>query len=237
MRLHCPKAKANWSLQFLSLSLSLRSNDSWNPIVSAASYCRTRMSAKPHVFCVTTIRLSLKCMSISDWRKHTALHQRVQAGRRCSMRCLLVTLTLASTSSDESQTNELLALGYYDVLHNAVPFYDQRSLVLTKDATWLAFCQSSMKHFEKAFALSSEWLHALYLGKLCEKLGRPSAKAFWYYMKARELKPTAVDPFYRLHVPRLKLLYTHGKQSYVIQTVASYAYNESAKEAICAMLG
>ncbi|XP_078149129.1 calcineurin-binding protein 1-like isoform X3 [Carex rostrata] len=178
-----------------------------------------------------------KCMSISDWRKQAALHQRVQAGRRRSRRCLLITLTLASTSSDESQTNELLALGYYDVLHNAVPFYDQRSLVLTKDAEWLAFCQSSMKHFEKAFALSPEWLHALYLGKLCEKLGRPSAKAFWYYSKARELKPTAVDPFYRLHASRLKLLYTHGKQSYVIQTVASYAYNESAKEAICAMLG
>lgn len=28
-----------------------------------------------------------------------------------------------------------------------------KALVLTKDAKWLAFCQSSMKHFEKAFAL------------------------------------------------------------------------------------
>lgn len=68
-----------------------------------------------------------------------------------------------------------------------------------------------------------EWLHAFYLGKLCEKLGYSPARSFSYYAKAGELNPTAVDPVYRLHASRLKLLYTRGKQSDVLQ-VFSFSY-------------
>lgn len=53
----------------------------------------------------------------------------------------------------QSQIHELLALVYYDSLQNVVPFYDQRCLVPTKDAAWMTFCQNSLKHFERAFAL------------------------------------------------------------------------------------
>lgn len=60
---------------------------------------------------------------------------------------------------------------------------------------------------------SEQWLHAFYLGKLCEKLGHSTAKAFSYYNKAMALNPTAVDPVYRIHASRLKLLYTLGKQN------------------------
>ncbi|XP_078148770.1 tetratricopeptide repeat (TPR)-like superfamily protein isoform X3 [Carex rostrata] len=178
-----------------------------------------------------------KHMSISDWKKNTTMHERVHTGRRRSRRCLLMSLALASTSADESEINELLALVYYDCVQNVVPFYDQRSVIPTKDATWMELCHSSMKHFEKAIALKPEWLHAFYLGKLCEKLKHSPAKAFSYYAKAGELNPTAVDPVYRLHASRLKLLYTRGKQSDVIQIVAAYAYKDSTKETISSMLG
>lgn len=65
---------------------------------------------------------------------------------------------IISNSSDEllfclqSEIHELLALVYYDSLQNVVPFYDQRSVVPSRDAAWTMFCQNSMKHFEKAFA-------------------------------------------------------------------------------------
>lgn len=53
----------------------------------------------------------------------------------------------------QSEINELLALVYYDCVQNVVPFYDQRSVIPTKDATWMELCHSSMNHFEKAIAL------------------------------------------------------------------------------------
>ncbi|XP_008796639.2 calcineurin-binding protein 1 [Phoenix dactylifera] len=174
-----------------------------------------------------------KHINILDWRKNTVLPQRVEMGRRRSRRCLLMSLALAATTIQQSQIHELLALVYYDSLQNVVPFYDQRSLVPTKDTAWMTFCQNSMKHFERAFALTPEWLHAFYLGKLCEKMGHSPAKAFSYYSKAASLNPSAVDPVYRMHASRLKLLYTRGKQNLdVLQIVAAYPFNQSTKDTI-----
>lgn len=145
----------------------------------------------------------------------------------------------------QSEIHELLALVYYDSLQNVVPFYDQRSVVPSKDAAWTMFCQNSMKHFKKAFAhkyiwfpsplslfyflflkykpnqplyafsdYRPDWSHAFYMGKLSEKLGYPHELSFSYYDKAINLNPSAVDPFYRMHASRLKLLYTSGKQNF-----------------------
>lgn len=63
------------------------------------------------------------------------------------------------------------------------------------------------------FTCRAQWLHAFYLGKLCEKLGHSFSKPFSYYNTAMMLNPTAVDPVYRIHASRLKLLYTQGKQN------------------------
>uniref|UniRef100_A0A0E0KHJ8 Uncharacterized protein n=1 Tax=Oryza punctata TaxID=4537 RepID=A0A0E0KHJ8_ORYPU len=178
-----------------------------------------------------------KHISILDWRTNTTLIQRVEMGRRHSRRCLLMSLALAKTASDKAQMHEMLALVYYDSLQNVVPFYDQRATLPVKDSTWETFCRNSMKHFGKAFELKAEWLYAFYLGKLCEKLGHSPAEAFSYYNKAVVLNPTAVDPVYRMHASRMKLLYTQGKQNLdAIQVVADYTYKQSTKEDVLSML-
>ncbi|XP_066371477.1 calcineurin-binding protein 1 isoform X2 [Miscanthus floridulus] len=179
-----------------------------------------------------------KHISILDWRTNTDLIRRVEMGRRHSRRCLLMSSLLAKTAPDQSEAHELLALVYYDSLQNVVPFYDQRATLPVKDSSWETFCKNSMKHFEKAFEIKEQWLHAFYLGKLCEKLGHSFSKAFSYYNKAMMLNPTAVDPVYRIHASRLKLLYTQGKQNLeAIQVVADYTYNQSTKENVLSMLG
>lgn len=58
-----------------------------------------------------------------------------------------------------------------------------------------------------------DWSHAYYIGKLSEKLGFSSETSLSYYDKAIALNPTAVDPVYRMHASRLKLLYTRGKHN------------------------
>ncbi|RZC50076.1 hypothetical protein C5167_018500 [Papaver somniferum] len=120
---------------------------------------------------------------------------------------------------------------YYDGIQNVVPIYDQRSVLPSKDESWITFCQNSMNHFEKAFLHKPDWSHAFYLGKLCVKLGYPYEKAFSYYEKAISLNPSAVDPFYRMHTSRLKLLHTCGKHNLeVLKVVAAYSFNQSTKE-------
>ncbi|KAG0463525.1 hypothetical protein HPP92_019594 [Vanilla planifolia] len=177
-----------------------------------------------------------KHISILDWRKNASLPQRVEIGRRRSRRCLLMSLGLAKALDQQSQIHELLALVYYDNIQNVVPFYDQRFLVPKRDASWIVFCQNSMKHFEKAFALKPDWLHAFYQGKLCEKLGYSYSQAFSYYIKAAAMNPSAVDPVYRMHASRIKLLYNCGKRNLsVLQVVATHAFTQETKDKILNM--
>ncbi|KAI3908735.1 hypothetical protein MKW98_029285 [Papaver atlanticum] len=172
-----------------------------------------------------------KHINVVGWRKNTSLPQRVETSRRRSRRCLLMSLALSKTPIQQSEIHELLALVYYDGIQNVVPIYDQRSVLPTKDESWITFCQNSMSHFEKAFSHKPDWSHAFYLGKLCVKLGYPYEKAFSYYEKAIHLNPSAVDPFYRMHTSRLKLLHTCGKHNLeALKVVAAYSFNQSTKE-------
>lgn len=179
-----------------------------------------------------------KHVNVVGWRKNATLSERVETSRRRSRRCLLMSLALAKTSAQQCEIHELLALVYYDSLQNVVPFYDQRSALPLKDAAWMMFCENSMKHFKKAFTLKPDWLHAFYLGKLSEKLGYSHEIALSYYNKAIALNTSAVDPVYRMHTSRLKLLFKCGKQNLeVMKVLSENSYNQSVKEAVTSLLG
>ncbi|GAB4837158.1 hypothetical protein Ancab_002069 [Ancistrocladus abbreviatus] len=178
-----------------------------------------------------------KHINVAGWRKNAALPQRVEASRRRSRRCLLMSLALAKTLDQQGEIHELLALVYYDGLQNVVPFYDQRTVAPSRDAVWMMFCQNSMKHFDKAFAQKPDWSHAFYLGKLCEKLGYSPGLSFSYYHKAIVLNPSAVDPVYRMHASRIKQLSACQRQDVeALKVFAAYSFNESTKETVMNML-
>ncbi|KAL2548434.1 Tetratricopeptide repeat (TPR)-like superfamily protein [Forsythia ovata] len=178
-----------------------------------------------------------KQINVLGWRKNATLAERVEASRRRSRRCLLMTLALATTAIQQGEIHELLALVYYDGIQNVVPFYDQRYSVPLKDAAWKIFCQNSMRHFKKAFKHKEEWSHAFYLGKLSEKLGYSHDISFSYYAKAIALNPSAVDPFYRMHASRMKLLCACGKQNEeALKVVATYSFAHSTKESVMNIL-
>ncbi|CAK9882527.1 unnamed protein product [Sphagnum jensenii] len=166
-----------------------------------------------------------KNLSALDWRKSGLLPSRVELSRRQSRRCLLMALALASTPEQKSEVNELLALVYYDSIQNVVPSFDQRRHVPIRDSTWLGLCQKAFFHFEVAFSLRPHWTHVFYLGKLSEKLGHLSVEALSYYRKAVEMNSAGVDPLYRLHASRLKLLCrtSHYDQA-VLQVVAEHCF-------------
>ncbi|XP_028228288.1 calcineurin-binding protein 1-like isoform X1 [Glycine soja] len=178
-----------------------------------------------------------KHVNVVGWRNNATLSERVETSRRRSRRCLLMSLALANTSAQQCEIHELLALVYYDSLQNVVPFYDQRSALPLKDAAWMMFCENSMKHFKKAFALKQDWLHAFYLGKLSKKLGYSHEIALSYYNKAIALNTSAVDPVYRMHASRLKLLFKCGKQNLeILKVLSANSFNQSVKEAVTSIL-
>ncbi|KFK29893.1 hypothetical protein AALP_AA7G192300 [Arabis alpina] len=179
-----------------------------------------------------------KHINVVGWRKNAALSQRVETSRRRSRRCLLMSLALANSPDQQSEMHELLALVYYDSLQSVVPIYDQRSVLPSKDATWTRFCENSMKHFKKAFAHRQDWSHAFYIGKLSEKLGHSYEMSLSYYEQAMTLNPTAVDPVYRMHASRLKLLNACGKQNLqALKVLASYCFDESIKDTAMTIIG
>lgn len=70
----------------------------------------------------------------------------------------------------------------------------------------------------------SDWKHLFYMGKLCEKLGRPCDEALGYYKQAVDMKSSAVDPVYRLHASRLKLLCEGDREEIKVLQVC-YVYH------------
>lgn len=179
-----------------------------------------------------------KQINAAAWKKNSTLSVRVETSRRRSRRCLLMTLALAETAVQQGEIHELLALVYYDAIQNVVPIYDQRLVTPSKDAPWVMFCQSSMRHFKKAFSHKEDWSLVFYLGKLCEKLGYSHEMSFSFYDKAISLNQTAVDPFYRLHASRLKLLCTCGKQDKeALKAVSAYSFNQETKATAMAIFG
>ncbi|XP_050215322.1 calcineurin-binding protein 1 isoform X2 [Mercurialis annua] len=179
-----------------------------------------------------------KHINVAGWRKNTTLPQRVETSRRRSRRCLLVSLALAKTSAQQCEIHELLALVYYDGLQNVVPFYDQRSAVPVKDATWMAYCENSLKHFKKASLHKQDWSHAFYMGKLCEKLGYSYDTSLSHYDNAIALNPSAVDPIYRMHASRLKLLCMCGKQNLeALKVLSGFSFSVSIKDSSMTILG
>ncbi|XP_010546513.1 PREDICTED: uncharacterized protein LOC104818581 [Tarenaya hassleriana] len=179
-----------------------------------------------------------KHINVTAWRKNAALSQRVETSRRRSRRCLLMSLALAKTPDQQAEIHELLALVYYDSLQSVVPFYDQLSVLPSKDANWATFCENSMKHFKKAFSHRQDWSHAFYLGKLNEKLGESYEVSLSWYDKAMALNPSAVDPVYRMHASRLKLLNACGKQNIeALKVLASYCFDGSIKDTAMTIIG
>ncbi|XWS70284.1 hypothetical protein CRYUN_Cryun03dG0034900 [Craigia yunnanensis] len=178
-----------------------------------------------------------KHINVSGWRKSTTLPHRVEISRRRSRRCLLISLALAKTSEQQCEIHELLALVYYDSLQNVVPFFDQRCVVPSRDAVWRMYSDNSLRHFKKAFTHKQDWSHAFYIGKLCQKLGYSHETSLSYYDKAIALNPSAVDPFYRMHASRLKLLWTCGKQNLeVLKVLSMYSSNQSMKDAVMGII-
>ncbi|KAL9227273.1 hypothetical protein vseg_002982 [Gypsophila vaccaria] len=178
-----------------------------------------------------------KNLNVTSWRKSASLPQRVEASRRRSRRCLLMSLALAKTPEQQSEIHELLALVYYDGVQNVAPLYDQRFVAPVKDSTWTMFCNNAKEHFEKAFAHRQDWSHAFYLGKLCQKLGCPADLSFSYYIKATNLNSSAVDAIYRMHASRLKLLYTSQRNDIeALKVCASYSFSQTTKEATMTIL-
>ncbi|CAM8898783.1 unnamed protein product [Rhodiola kirilowii] len=119
-----------------------------------------------------------------------------------------------------------------------VPSYDQRSVIPVKDAMWRNYCENSLKHFKKASAHEQDWTHAFYMGKLSEKLGLSHEISFSYYSEAIALNPSAVDPFYRMHASRLKLLAQCGKQNMgSLKVVAEYCCNRETRDNVLNLFG
>lgn len=178
-----------------------------------------------------------KHINVVEWKKNATLQKRVEMSRRRSRRCLLMSLALAKTPPQQCEIYELLALVYYDSLQNVVPFYDQRTVQSSKDEAWMVFCKNSMKHFKEAFFLKQDWSHAFYLGKLSEKLGCPNDLWFSYYDKAISLNPSAVDPVYRMHASRLKLLWRCGKENFdALKVVTAHCFSRSTKDTVMNIL-
>ncbi|EPS68221.1 hypothetical protein M569_06550, partial [Genlisea aurea] len=179
-----------------------------------------------------------KQINVLGWSKSSSLPRRVEASRRRSRRCLLVTLALAKAVTQQAEIHELLALVYYDGVQNVVPFYDQRLALPLKNATWTMFCENAMSHFKTAFQHRKDWSHAFYIGKLCEKLGFLHDVPFSHYAQAIDLNPTAVDAFYRMHASRLKLLSKCGKQNEeALKVVATHSFAQSTKETVTNIFG
>ncbi|GBG76720.1 hypothetical protein CBR_g22939 [Chara braunii] len=170
-----------------------------------------------------------KNRSVAAWRRNKDFLQRVEVSRRRSRRCLLKSLVLAPNREVQGEVQELLGLVYYDAIQNVVPLYDQRRHQPVREKAWRNLCENATLHFKGAFAKKPEWLHLFYLGKLSEKLGHPPGEALAFYKRASEMNPSILDPIYRLHASRMKLLCSCPRNDRrILKVVAEYCFRQEA---------
>ena len=151
-----------------------------------------------------------KEIGVSEWMERhvgAVLGTSFATYRRRSRRCLLVAHRLAPESEE---VLELLGLCTYDALQNVPPMFDQISREPARDANWSLNVHLAFKFFSCASGLNpDDSTYPYFLSKLKEKVDFSDATAVLRLIaRAVEIEPTALEPFYRLHAYRSKVLMT-----------------------------
>eukprot|EP00898_Chlorokybus_atmophyticus_P006927 jgi/Chlat1/7235/Chrsp58S06868 len=153
-----------------------------------------------------------RAMSVTEWAVDNRRRDRaVEVLRRRCRHCLLQASLLARSDAEKIAMQELLGETLYDAIQNVPPMYDQHRHVVKHDTLWRAVCEQAQVYFTSAAAVKpDEWSYHFYLGKLAEKLNRTDTEALQQYAVAVSTANTLLEPLYRLHSSRLKLLCTEA---------------------------
>jgi hypothetical protein len=149
-------------------------------------------------------------LSVASWSAdESGLQNLFLTWRRRSRRCLLIARTLAPEEEIEG-VESYIGLCAYDSLQQVPPMFDQHRAQPPLDEHAELNVAFTRKFFTSAAALApAEWMHPFFLGKVSEKDGSSAEETLAFYSKAVSLAPHALEPFYRLHAFRAKILLRH----------------------------
>ncbi|GAQ80329.1 hypothetical protein KFL_000510300 [Klebsormidium nitens] len=147
-----------------------------------------------------------KQFTAQQWREDPSRMARVASGRKACRQASLRALALAPTEDKKYELERWNGSVLYDVIQDVVPLSDQRRIQLPRDDTWRALCSEALGHFERSYVCSNDWELLIPLGRLSQKLGRPTSEALDLYGRASDSAGLVVLPVYRLHASRAKLL-------------------------------
>ena len=149
-------------------------------------------------------------LSVASWSAdESGLQSLFLTWRRRSRRCLLIARTLAPDEEIEG-VESYIGLCAYDSLQQVPPMFDQHRAQPPLDEHAEMNVAFTRKFFASAAALApAEWMHPFFLGKVSEKDGSSAEETLSFYSKAVSLAPHALEPFYRLHAFRAKILLRH----------------------------
>ncbi len=149
-------------------------------------------------------------LGVASWSAdESGLQSLFLTWRRRSRRCLLIARTLAPEEEIES-VESYIGLCAYDALQQVPPMFDQHRAQPPLDEHAEMNVAFTRKFFASAAALApAEWMHPFFLGKVSEKDGSSAEETLGFYSKAVSLAPHALEPFYRLHAFRAKILLRH----------------------------
>ncbi|CAD7697354.1 unnamed protein product [Ostreobium quekettii] len=152
------------------------------------------------------------------WPQHEAWIRRLERLQRWQLRCLAIARALGAkdssvSDSDVAELDEALGEAVFNVLQCVPPQHHGKKRAIEFDAESQAKCRFALKRYmEAANVLSEEWTFMLYVGKLTWKLKEEG----WENKSMDIFAQTAmfatvhggglVEPIYRLHATRLKLL-------------------------------
>ena len=158
-----------------------------------------------------------KLIPASQWSTNTVNLELARDLSKKIKTCLLISYALVQfspegtpTMSDISKEEllEMLALSMYDAIINVAPEYNQLTTNPVKGPSYRSCLNLAQRFFiELKPYKPNDWRLCLGLGKTIEKLeGSLTVAALKEYERAIEYGKTLLEPLYRLHASRLKLL-------------------------------
>mmetsp|Transcript_16588 Transcript_16588/g.46306 ORF Transcript_16588/g.46306 Transcript_16588/m.46306 type:complete len:1287 (-) Transcript_16588:221-4081(-) len=175
--------------------------------------------------------------SAGIWDPHSLHAQRVALLGRRARRAWVAARHASTTEDDAGFMEDYFACELYKQAQSVPPAADQRRRCAPRDEAWRRdLCHASLAFQRAKVILPEEWSFPYYMAKVAAKLGEPPERYLRLMAQSCHLATVhsggILEPLYRLHASRMKLLLQEPCSPSWLAAAASFCFLPSTRLAL-----
>uniref|UniRef100_A0A061REY4 Calcineurin-binding protein cabin-1 n=2 Tax=Tetraselmis sp. GSL018 TaxID=582737 RepID=A0A061REY4_9CHLO len=233
---------AYMSLQDLSIDGMMLEDSGWEEVLKKEQMIRSDLSLNPSRLVSWDLLGSLYTEALEALQMEAALFldpaawdpcsraaERLQLLQRRARRSWAAAAHAAQESDDTAFMEDSLGCALFRECQSVPPAADQLSRRIPRDSNWRDTLARASRAFSRATSiLSDEWTFPYYMGKISAKLGAPPSSYLPQMARACHLAKVhsggLLEPIYRLHASRLKLITENAVDADALKACARHCF-------------